>query len=76
MKKWILTIDDSMIEGNTADEVINNIWRSAKFGEPTIEEYRAGFAKRLATYDGSVVRSSTSQELFNDLVTLKVLKQV
>lgn len=76
MKKWILTIDSSVMEGDTAEQVINDLWRSAKFGEPTIEEYRSGFAKRLATYNGMVVRSSTNQELFDDLVSLKVLKKL
>ena len=76
MKKWILTIDSSVMEGDTADQVINDLWRSAKFGEPTIEEYRAGFAKRLATYNGMVVRSSTNQDLFDDLMVLEILKKI
>lgn len=73
MEKWILTIDSSVIEGDTADQVINDLWSSARFGEPTIEEYRSGFARRLATYNGMVARSATNQELFDDLVSLQAI---
>jgi len=69
----LMANDSSVMEGDTADQVITDLWQSAKFGEPTIEEYRSGFAKRLATYNGMVARSATNQELFDDLVLLQAL---
>mgnify|MGYP001309597220 CR=1 FL=1 len=73
MQKWILKIDNSVMEGDTAEQVITDIYKSARFADATIEEYRASFAQRLITYNGMVVRSSGNQELFDDLVKIGLL---
>ena len=63
MKKYRFSIDDSTIEGNNANEVIASLHRSARMGEPTIEQYRAGFARRLKDYNGTTVRSEFEPSL-------------
>jgi hypothetical protein len=75
MANWLFTIDNSNYSADTADELIEQFWLSSLFGEDNIEDYRVGFAKRLAVYNGSIVRSGTNQELFDDLVKLGFLKQ-
>lgn len=73
MKNWVFTIDGSCYIAASADEVVEQMWQSSLFGEHSIDDFRKGFTKRLAIYNGGIVRCGTNQELVEDLVKLGFL---
>lgn len=61
--------DGGRFEGQNADDLVRQIWRSAKFDDSkTVEEYMVGFAERSLLYDGKTVNTTDCESFLKSLV--------
>lgn len=61
--------DGFEFEANGPDEIANALWQSKFVPEDTLEEWMAGFARRVEMWDGTVLRTGSVVELVDDLLT-------
>ena len=68
--------DGFEFEANGSLEIATALWKSKFIPEDTIEEWMAGFAKRLKMWDGTDLRTSSVDALVDDLLTYGHLKVI
>lgn len=61
--------DGFEFEADGPDEVIEKLWHSKFVPEPTVEEWMAGFVNRAQMWDGTELRTSSSSDFVDDLLT-------
>lgn len=69
-------IDGAKFEANSLDELAHALWKSKFIPEPSIEEWMIASASRAIIYDGSVLRTSSTDAHIQDMMACGFVKEI
>ena len=70
------TLDGKIFEGESAKDLATALWKSQFIPEPTLQDWMQESAKKVAMWDGTVIRTKNIEAHIDDLVQSGFLKKV
>ncbi len=71
------TLDDRIFQGDTAEELCQNLHASAMFlADQSLQEYMAGYAERIKDMDGVDIRAWPAEDFIADLIAQGIITRL
>ena len=69
-------LNGKVFEGESAKHLATALWESQFVPEPTLQDWMLESAKRVAMWDGTVIRTKNVEAHIEDLIRCGFLKKV